>query len=84
MNSKQQPLNGLASSGVEALIERLREQGVEEGRREAKGILADAHARAIEIEQAAEARAKELVEAAMQNAGTARGGHDPLYPQRGG
>jgi V/A-type H+-transporting ATPase subunit E len=79
MNSKQQSLNGLASSGVETLIERLREQGVEEGRREAEGIITDAHARAKEIEQAAEARAKELVEAAMQKADRLKtGGYEAL------
>lgn len=77
--SNRQPLEGLASSGVEALIDRLREQGVDEGRQEGERIIAEAHARAAEIEQAAETRAKEIVEAAMQKADRLKtGGQEAL------
>jgi V/A-type H+-transporting ATPase subunit E len=69
----------LASSGVEALIERLREEGVEEGRREADQIIAEAHARAQEIEKTAEDRAKDIVEVAMQKADRLKtGGQEAL------
>ena len=39
----------LASSGVEALIERLRDEGVAAGRAAAEGIEADARKRAAQI-----------------------------------
>jgi V/A-type H+-transporting ATPase subunit E len=58
----------LASSGVEALIERLREQGVQAGRAEAETILAEARRRAAQIVHEAEANAAELVEAARKEA----------------
>lgn len=77
--SSQQPLDGLASSGVEALIERLREQGVDEGRREAEKIIAEAHARATEIERNAEQKAKQITDAAMQKADRLKtGGREAL------
>jgi V/A-type H+/Na+-transporting ATPase subunit E len=56
----------LASSGVEALIERLREQGVQAGRAEAETILAEARRRAAQIVHEAEAQAAELVKAARK------------------
>jgi V/A-type H+-transporting ATPase subunit E len=56
----------LASSGVEALIERLREQGVEAGRAEADTIVAEARRRAAQIVHEAEATAVELVETARK------------------
>lgn len=56
----------LASSGVEALIERLREQGVEAGRAEADAIVAEARRRAAQIVHEAEAQAAELIEAARK------------------
>jgi V/A-type H+-transporting ATPase subunit E len=56
----------LASSGVEALIERLREQGVEAGRAEADTIVAEARRRAAQIVHEAETHAAELVEAARK------------------
>ena len=56
----------LASSGVEALIERLREQGVEAGREEADRIVVEARRRAAQIVHEAEAHAAELVEAARK------------------
>ncbi len=58
----------LASSGVEALIDRLREQGVQAGRAEAETILAEARRRAAQIVHEAEANAAELVEAARKEA----------------
>jgi V/A-type H+-transporting ATPase subunit E len=56
----------LASSGVEALIERLREQGVDAGRAEADKIVVEARRRAAQIVHEAETQAAELVEAARQ------------------
>ena len=77
--SNRQSLDGLASSGVEALIERLREQGVEQGRREADQIVAAAHARAVEIERNAELKAKQITDAAMQKADRLKtGGREAL------
>jgi len=61
-------LEGLASSGVEALIDRLREQGVEAGRREAHRIEAEARKSGAEIERVAEAKAKQMVDTAMMKA----------------
>ncbi len=53
------PLDGLPSSGVEALIERLRDQGVSEGRRQAEELIAEARheAEAILAEARREAEA---------------------------
>jgi V/A-type H+-transporting ATPase subunit E len=56
----------LASSGVEALIERLREQGVDAGRVEADKIVVEARRRAAQIVHEAETHAAELVEAARK------------------
>jgi V/A-type H+-transporting ATPase subunit E len=56
----------LASSGVETLIDRLREQGVEAGRAEADAIVAEARRRAAQIVREAEVQAAELVEAARR------------------
>ena len=56
----------LASSGVEALIERLREQGVDAGRAEADKIVVEARRRAAQIVHEAETHAAELVEAARK------------------
>ena len=56
----------LASSGVEALIERLREQGVDAGRAEADKIVVEARRRAAQIIHEAETQAAELVESARQ------------------
>jgi V/A-type H+-transporting ATPase subunit E len=56
----------LASSGVEALIERLREQGVDAGRAEADKIVVEARRRAAQIVHEAETQAAELVEAARK------------------
>jgi V/A-type H+-transporting ATPase subunit E len=70
---------GLASSGVETLIERLREQGVEAGREEARRIEAEARTRALEIERAAEEKARQIVEQAVSRADAIKtGGKDAL------
>ena len=50
----------LASSGVEALIDRLREQGVDAGRAEADKIVVEARRRAAQIVAAVVAMAREL------------------------
>ena len=57
--------NGL-TSGVDALIARLREEGVSAGRSEADRILADAQAQAKRILDKANAEARERQEAARQ------------------
>jgi len=64
----------LASSGVEALIERLRQQGVETGRAEARRIEEEARKRALEIERAAEEKARQIVDAAMSKADALKNG----------
>lgn len=46
------------SSGVQALIDRLRDDGVEAGRKEAERIVAEAHERAAQIVEEARAEAK--------------------------
>ena len=66
--SQTDKLAQLASSGVEALIERLREQGVDAGRAEADKIVVEARRRAAQIVHEAEANAAELVEAARKEA----------------
>ncbi len=59
---------GLVSSGVEALIERLREEGVEEGRQRAAAIVADAETRAQWIVAQAKAEAVALEQQAKATA----------------
>jgi V/A-type H+-transporting ATPase subunit E len=69
----------LASSGVEALIDRLRDEGVATGRAMAESIEADARKRAAEIVQEAEERAAQLVDKARKEAQTLRkGGEEAL------
>jgi V/A-type H+/Na+-transporting ATPase subunit E len=69
------PLDGLPSSGVEALIERLRDQGVADGLRQADEIVAEARHEAERILAEAKGEAEAILrqargEAAMiQNAG---------------
>jgi len=67
-NPDTSPLAGLASSGVEALIERLREDGVVRGRDEAQGIIAEAQRRATVIEQEARAQAEVVLRQAREAA----------------
>lgn len=67
----------LPSQGIDALIARLREQGVSAGREEAEKIVADARAMAKEIVDKAKEEAKKHIEAshkqadAFQSAGVA-------------
>jgi V/A-type H+-transporting ATPase subunit E len=70
----------LASSGVEALIDRLRDEGVAAGRTAAEKIEADARGRAAQIVQEAEARAAQLLDNARNDALTLRkGGEEALH-----
>jgi V/A-type H+-transporting ATPase subunit E len=72
-------LDGLASSGVEALIERLREEGVQTGRAQAQRIEAEARHEASRIVREAEARAKAILESAQQETAALRkGGEEAL------
>jgi len=67
------------ASGVEALISRLREEGVSAGRGEAERLVADAQARAREILGKAEAEAKAKVAEARSEADKLRrAGEDAL------
>ncbi len=69
----------LASSGVEALIERLRAEGVEAGRVEAERIVAQARLEAARILRDAEARGKEIRESVQRETDALRrGGEDAL------
>jgi V/A-type H+-transporting ATPase subunit E len=63
---------GLASSGVEALIERLREDGVASGRAEAENIVADAKRQAAALEQEAQRKAEEILRQARAEADRTR------------
>lgn len=77
--ANQKTSQGLASSGVEALIERLRDEGVQVGREEAERIEAEARRHAAHLVRDAEARAKQLVEAAHQEAeALKKGGEEAL------
>lgn len=58
----------LASSGVETLIERLRDEGVIAGRNEAERIEAEARKQAERQLREAEARARQIVESARREA----------------
>jgi V/A-type H+-transporting ATPase subunit E len=70
----------LASSGVEALIERLREEGVARGRAAAEEIEADARRRAAQIVQEAKDRAAQLVaEARKETHALQTGGEEALH-----
>lgn len=67
------------TSGVEALITRLRDEGVCAGRTEAERIVAEAQAHAREILQKAEAQARTLRETARKDAeALQRAGEDAL------
>jgi V/A-type H+-transporting ATPase subunit E len=56
------------SSGIEALIERLKQEGVDQGNAEAQKLIATAEARAQEILAKAEAEAKHRTDAAAEEA----------------
>lgn len=72
-------LEGFASSGVEALIERLRGEGVQAGQAEAERIVAEARREAARIVREAESRARAVREEAQQEAEAFRkGGEEAL------
>ena len=60
----QQPI----SSGIDALIQRLKQEGADEGRAEAQKLVTDAEARVRELLAQAEAKAKHRTDAAAQEA----------------
>lgn len=60
----QQPV----SSGIDALIQRLKQEGADEGRAAAQKLVADAEARARELLAQAEAKAKQRTDDATQEA----------------
>ena len=66
MNDRHKP--EVVSSGVDALIARLRDEGVAEGKQQAEGIVAEAEAKARRLLEAAEAEARERVETARKEA----------------
>ncbi|WP_435100488.1 hypothetical protein [Arhodomonas sp. AD133] len=67
MNERQSSDPGV-SSGVEALIERLRDEGVEQGREQARRIVADAESRASWMIEQAERDARAIRERAQEQA----------------
>lgn len=69
----------VAASGVEALIERLREQGVTQGKTEAEALIAEARSRAAQMVEKAREEAREITDNARAEAErTRRGGEDAL------
>lgn len=66
MSEKQQA--EVISSGVDALISRLRDEGVAEGKKKAEKIVADAEKQAKATLEAAETEARERAEAAQKDA----------------
>jgi len=70
--STQDGSAGLASSGVEALIERLRQDGVESGRAEGQRIVAESRRQAAAIVQDAERQAQEILRKAREEADRTR------------
>jgi V/A-type H+-transporting ATPase subunit E len=79
MGESEGSLQSLPSSGVEALIERLREEGIKAGREEAERIESAARHQASEILAEAETKARGIVENARQEAkNLCTGGKDAL------
>ncbi len=75
----EHPTAAGTASGLEALIARLRDEGVMAGRAEAEQLVADAQARAHKIMQKADADAKAMVAAAQREAdGLRRAGEEAL------
>ena len=69
----------VTSSGVESLIERLREQGVSAGQERAESIVVDAQKRAEWIIEEAELEAQQLIDKAQKQSDALRGaGEDAL------
>ncbi|MBN2885756.1 MAG: hypothetical protein JXM75_03490 [Chromatiaceae bacterium] len=77
--AEQDSPQGLASSGVEALIERLRDEGVSAGRHEAERIEQEARARGERLVREAEQQARRIVEEARsESEGLRKGGEEAL------
>ena len=73
------PLPTSASAGIEALIERLKNEGVAEGRDTAERLIEEAEARARTIIEEAEAEARVMHDTATRDAEkTRRGGEEAL------
>ena len=73
--SAQQPVSG----GIDALIQRLKQEGVDEGRAAAAKLVADAETRAREILAKAESTAKSRTDTAAEEADNLRrGGEEAL------
>lgn len=72
MNNVANPQTKAISSGVEALIERLRDEGVNAGQAQAEKILSDAETRAKWIVSQAEEEAERVVRSARAEAERAR------------
>lgn len=66
MEQQRQSNNAPISSGVETLIERLRDEGVERGRSEAQRLIAEAHQKANIIIDQAQQDADEILKRAQQ------------------
>jgi V/A-type H+-transporting ATPase subunit E len=62
------PLDGLPSSGVEALIERLRDEGVTQGRRQADELVVEARHEAEQIQAEAKREAEAILRQARAEA----------------
>lgn len=58
----------ILSSGVQELIERLRQEGIANGKNEARKLVEDAHGQAKKIIDDAESRAQDLVDRAQREA----------------
>ncbi len=69
MTEKQtNSLSQYASHGVEALIERLRNEGVAEGKQQAEAIIAEARQKAAEINERASTEAEAIIKKARKQA----------------
>ncbi|MEJ2426725.1 MAG: hypothetical protein P8101_20180 [Candidatus Thiodiazotropha sp.] len=74
------PLDGLPSSGVEALIERLRDEGVSEGREQADRLIAQARHEADQIVNQARSEAEVILKQARSESETLRNaGEEALH-----
>lgn len=79
IENNEEPESGRAASGVEALIRRLRDQGVEAGRAEAEKLVGEADRQAKRIAAKARAEADEIVSQAREEAERfRRSGEDAL------
>lgn len=81
MSNQTRPdtFQNIPGSGVQALIDRLRGEGVAAGKAEGDAILAEARTRATELIASAEQEAKEILEAAHSAAAREQAaGHDNL------